>query len=236
MELKYYVYYHVRKDTNTIFYVGVGTKCKDMKYKRAKDYRGRNPIWKNIVAKTDWYVEILKEFSTKEEALEYEVRLIDMFGIINEGFQLANICKDSTSSIEIQKMASKSTEKEIHKYDLEGFYIETYNSIVQASKENNCPAPSISISANNNYPNSISSGGFRWSFDKLEKLDYKKYIVHNKVKIVYKYSLDTVLLDTFNSLEEASKSVGVTNSAISIAIGRNKTSKGFKWSYTPLHN
>ena len=51
-----YVYRHIRLDKNEPFYIGIG---KIPNYKRAYLKSIRNIIWKQIVAKTDYEIEIL---------------------------------------------------------------------------------------------------------------------------------------------------------------------------------
>jgi len=45
------VYRHIRKDTNEIFYIGIGKSIKRM---ISKNYRNKH--WHNIVNKTEYYV------------------------------------------------------------------------------------------------------------------------------------------------------------------------------------
>ena len=72
------VYRHRRKDTNTIFYVGIS---KDY-YRPYADGRYRNKIWNRIVKKTDYNVEIISENISYEDAIELEVLLISLYGKI----------------------------------------------------------------------------------------------------------------------------------------------------------
>ena len=66
----FYVYQHVRLDTNEVFYVGKGTKD------RAWSKHNRNQYWHNIVQKTDFKVEILNRFSDEGDAYRLEESLI----------------------------------------------------------------------------------------------------------------------------------------------------------------
>jgi hypothetical protein len=47
------VYKHIRLDTNTVFYVGIGTSLY-----RKYDKHGRNAYWKNIVKLAGYRVEL----------------------------------------------------------------------------------------------------------------------------------------------------------------------------------
>jgi group I intron endonuclease len=69
------VYQHRRNDTNEIFYVGIG---RDNKRPHCKSRR--NIIWKNIVNKHGYTVEILHEDLPYEECKEIERELISIHG------------------------------------------------------------------------------------------------------------------------------------------------------------
>jgi hypothetical protein len=69
------VYRHRRIDTNEIFYVGIG-KVKTRPYSK----HNRNPLWYNIVNKTDYIVEILYTDLTSDDAKELEMFLISEYG------------------------------------------------------------------------------------------------------------------------------------------------------------
>jgi hypothetical protein len=75
-----YVYRHIRLDKNEPFYIGI---CKDdgFNYKRAKS-KLRNNIWKRIVAKTDYEVEILFSNVDIEFAKKKEIEFISLYGRI----------------------------------------------------------------------------------------------------------------------------------------------------------
>ena len=68
------VYRHIREDTNQPFYIGIGSVS------RAKSKHERNSIWNKIVAKTDYFVEILMECDTREYAMEKEKEFISLYG------------------------------------------------------------------------------------------------------------------------------------------------------------
>lgn len=74
MENNIVVYRHVRLDTNEVFYIGIGND------KRPYDKRGRNKLWKNIVNKTDYRVDILFDDLSYEEACEKEKEFIQVYG------------------------------------------------------------------------------------------------------------------------------------------------------------
>jgi len=69
------VYKHTTKDTGVIFYIGIGKTDK-----RAYSRMQRTKIWKNIVNKHSYTVEILNRNLTWEEACEKEKELIALYG------------------------------------------------------------------------------------------------------------------------------------------------------------
>lgn len=88
----YYTYAHYTQDTDTLFYIGVGTilntktQKEKSRYSRAYHTTGRNKYWKNVVNKHGFRVEILQHFDTKEESLFEEKNLISKYGKrINKG-------------------------------------------------------------------------------------------------------------------------------------------------------
>lgn len=74
------VYKHFRKTDDTLFYVGIG-KNKS----RAFSKKSRNDLWKNIVKKYDYYVVIVVDNITIEEATRIEKELIEENGRIDLG-------------------------------------------------------------------------------------------------------------------------------------------------------
>jgi hypothetical protein len=81
----YYLYRHIRLDTNEVFYIGVGTKNNKhlgfaSEYKRAYDKNKRSKYWKNIVNKTNYTVEILFESTSLSFIYEKEREFISLYG------------------------------------------------------------------------------------------------------------------------------------------------------------
>lgn len=84
-EGKYYLYRHIRLDSNKVFYVGIGTKrlkkpnCYTCVYERA--YSGyRTKFWKSITAKTEYEVEIILESDDYKFIEQKEVEFIRLYG------------------------------------------------------------------------------------------------------------------------------------------------------------
>lgn len=75
-----YVYRHIRLDKNEPFYIGIGS---DERYYRSTAKTHRNKIWKGIVSRTEYRVEILIDDITFDEAKEKEKEFISLYGRIN---------------------------------------------------------------------------------------------------------------------------------------------------------
>jgi len=69
------VYFHKIKDTNEVFYVGIGDK-----EKRAYTKNSRSSFWKHIVKKYGYDVEIVHTDISLEEACKLETQYIKEFG------------------------------------------------------------------------------------------------------------------------------------------------------------
>ena len=79
----FYVYEHIRNDTNAIFYVGKGKK------ERAYRVNNRNEYWKNIVNKTGYTVRFVAKGLDEELAYLVEEERIDQLKRL--GIKLTNI-------------------------------------------------------------------------------------------------------------------------------------------------
>jgi hypothetical protein len=75
------VYRHIRLDTNKPFYIGIG---KSVKRAYNKNHH-RSIFWKNIVAKTEYEVEILFDDLTWEQACQKEKEFILLYGRKDNG-------------------------------------------------------------------------------------------------------------------------------------------------------
>jgi hypothetical protein len=73
-----YLYRHIRKDKNQVFYVGIGVK--DDKYKRAYSKNQRNRMWNSIVKKTEYEVEIVLDDVSNDNIYEKEKEFISIYG------------------------------------------------------------------------------------------------------------------------------------------------------------
>lgn len=89
------IYRHIRLDTNEVFYIGIGKKSK-----RSKSKSGRNRYWLNVVKKTPYEVQVLKNNLSYSEACELEQILISYYGRKDLGLgKLVNLTDGGDTSI-----------------------------------------------------------------------------------------------------------------------------------------
>jgi hypothetical protein len=73
------VYQHIREDKEEVFYIGISNN-------KIRPYsKSRNKIWKNIVNKTSYRVEIIYDNIDWDSALSLEIELIAKYGRIDIG-------------------------------------------------------------------------------------------------------------------------------------------------------
>lgn len=75
----YYVYEHYKKDTDQIFYVGIG-KIENGNYPRSNSLAKRNPHWHAVVKKHGFYSKIVFESDCRDEVCSKEIELILFYG------------------------------------------------------------------------------------------------------------------------------------------------------------
>jgi NUMOD3 motif len=78
----FYIYQHLKADTNEIFYVGKGNK------KRAYSYN-RGDYWKRVVAKHGLIVQIIYQDLDEETAFKLEIETIQQYR--SQGIKLVNM-------------------------------------------------------------------------------------------------------------------------------------------------
>jgi hypothetical protein len=122
------VYTHIRKDNNTVFYVGVGST-----EERAFDTRSRNRYWKHVVNKYGYDVVITHKDIIIEEALSIEKYLISFYGRKDLGLGgLVNMTDGGEGTINPSK---ESIEKRMKTCRENGVYEEMCNRMRECSKK-----------------------------------------------------------------------------------------------------
>lgn len=146
---KYYVYGHYTKDTDVLFYIGVGTILNNSdkeksKYSRAYHFRNRNKFWNNVVNKHGVMIKILSHWETKIDSLKEEARLVEQFGRrymnqgilvnISSGGEVGPVGRTYKMSEEQKKRLSEIKSTELYIYNSQGIYLISVKSIETAAK------------------------------------------------------------------------------------------------------
>lgn len=244
---KYYLYRHIRLDTNEPFYIGIGTKNK--KKGRTGTYKGlyvraytkhiENSIWMNIINKAQWKVEILLESNDLSFIKQKEIEFIALYGRRNLGTGiLANLTNggDRNDGVvrtytekQLQEIAERTRRlnpgsyyvnrvgKACYQYSLDGIFIKKWDKIVDAEK---------SIGAYLHNLSGKSSFGFMWFREyKGEKTEpYKRKFGHKQITV---FDSNKTKIDTFISMTHCAKMLNISLSGISIAASTGKMHKGY---------
>lgn len=241
--MEYYLYKHTRLDTNIIFYIGISKKLKGntsrQKYRRAYS-KSRNFIWRNIVNKTPYRIDIIEERETLKEILELETILIKQYGrIVNKTGTLANLIEESSQIPkklrEVSKEKAKLLKKKTYKYTLLGDYIEEFESLTEAAKSVNLSPTDLSNSMNKR---NFSSGGYIWSYKKQDKIDslFKSKELNKresrKTGVIRQYDIFGNHIKDWWSLKELVITLKIKSSKFrNVLSGISSSSNGYLWCY-----
>lgn len=251
----YYLYRHIRLDTNEVFYVGIGKKSKTgrkFKYKRAYDFAQRSKFWKRIYNKSrkNIKVDFLLESDDKGFIKQKEIEFVALYGRRNLGLgNLVNLTNggdypSEQSFSEKRKLKLKELKKgfipcdkffqnsrEIHiikvyQYDLNGNFIKEFESLTEAAKSCSSFTTNISKCCKGKFH---TAGGFIWRYFKLDKIEAAKVSWKNKI---YKYSFDKELITIYDNSTEAALFENLHYSTIQDYCRRNSSfNKNYFFSY-----
>jgi len=214
-----YVYRHIRKDTNQPFYIGISLSNRN--YNRANEKAKRNLYWKNIVAKTDYEIQILFDSVTNDFAIAKEIELIALYKRIEDGGCLCNM----TLGGEGTKGRNPRNAKKVYGRSRDGIVFE-FKSMVEAEKVTGCSSIGYLIK---NKSLTLSGWFFSHTRDGLNNEPRKSMIgkhgAHFKKSITITNGTDMI---TFESYTLAAKHVGVsTNHIGDLVRGKLKSAKGW---------
>lgn len=149
----------------------------------------------------------------------YEIESI----IVNENFLLRN----DVYNMKLGGIIGPDCSKEIHQYDLNGIYIQSWKSIDLAAKELGCSGMSISYA----HINKTISMNCLWSIDKHDILDITEYKNIPQDKPVYKYDKSGKYLSYYRSSTELAKELQTSRENVRNAIHEKYICKNYYISY-----
>jgi len=162
----------------------------------------------------------LFRFNNMDDA--YEAESI----IVNEEF----LKRSDVYNMKLGGIISPDCSKEIHKYDLNGNYLQSWKSIDDAARELGCSSMAISFAHINK---SISFNSL-WSTEKVSVLNLSDYLNIPQDKVVYKYDINGKYLTYYKNTSELIKELQCTRENVRDAISKEYLCKGYYLSYEKL--
>jgi len=118
--------------------------------------------------------------------------------------------------------------KPVYQYDLSGVFIKKWDSAVDAGKTLNIAYSDINRACKKE---NLTSKGFMWDYQLKEKTAHVKSKPKN-IKLVEQYDKNNNYIMSFESISEAKKQTGISNTSIGNCLsGRTKSAGNFIWKY-----
>lgn len=237
---KYYLYAHLRLDTNEYFYIGIGTKYNhDKDYTRAKaGSKGlgkstqRNSIWRSIVTNTDYKIIILYENDDIRLIKDKEIELISKYGQIIKGN--GSLCNLTDGGDGWLGRRNYDTIKPVYLYHKTGEFFKEFEAYSDATKFLKTSKSIVQLSIDKDF---LIKGFIIKSskFDKVEPiLDIKEKLKKRLSKPIYQFDLNNNFIKEWSSSSEAARVLGISGGHIrEMANGSKKRKKvgNFIWKY-----
>lgn len=82
LDKPFYIYRHIRPDTDQVFYIGKGYRLSKSHGFRATQKHSRSKWWNRVIEKNNgvYTVEVIMEFDTEAECNAKEIELIKLYG------------------------------------------------------------------------------------------------------------------------------------------------------------
>ena len=131
----------------------------------------------------------------------------------------------------VKGMRRKNYKQGVRQYDLDGNFIKEFQSIMDAERETSISNVNISATCKGKR-GQMQAGGYMWKYsgegaDKIEPYEKIKFKPVSKID-----PLTNIVLETFNSVLEASQKLGISERGIyRVCKGDRKTTGGYKWAY-----
>lgn len=221
-----YVYRHIRYDKNEPFYIGIGS---DEKYHRAGEKTRRNNLWKKIVSKTDYAIEILVDDISYDFAKIKEVEFISLYGrIIDNSGTLANLTIGGEGAK--GHIVSEETRKKISNAQKGRVFTEDHRRKAVEGRRNVKLPPRTKEHQMKLDAHKIGRPLKDSTKEKLRLANIGK--ISARRKPVGCYDLSGNLIKKYSYVMEAAKDLGRYHCSISDAAnGKTKTAYGFIWKY-----
>jgi hypothetical protein len=232
------VYQHIRKDTNQIFYIGIGKNKK-----RATDKTNRNYWWHNIVSKYGYTVEIIHDGLTEDVAKQYETYYIEKLGRKDLGLgELVNLTDGGegrknyiftdNSRNAMSQIHTNISGRKIFIYEIYGNNVLFFNSKRVACKEL-MKMGLLTQRKTLTHNTFIHDGEYLISNVEItqdEKYEIVKQSQQVKLKVI-QLDKEFNIVNEFESTRDAMNKFGTTVSAVLNPSKIHKSAYGYYWIY-----
>ena len=133
--------------------------------------------------------------------------------------------KEAYASKRIKNPISKT----VHQYNINGFYLKSYESCAEAEKQLNLPKGKVSRVASGK---GFSCKNYRWSYELKNKLE-ESVIKSDKTKKVYVYDENNNLVQKWQRVGNVASNLGISSSAMSTRIKKGNYYDGLRYSFNP---
>ena len=139
--------------------------------------------------------------------------------------KISTTLKEAYASKKIKNPISKT----VHQYNINGFYLKSYESCAEAEKQLNLPKGKVSRVASGK---GFSCGHYRWSYELKDELKESR-IKPDKTKKVYVYDENNNLVQEWQRVANVASNLGISQSAMSIRIKKGNYYNGLKYTFNP---
>lgn len=133
------------------------------------------------------------------------------------------IWRYANNTEKIEPIQSSIHTRKVNQYNLSGEFLKTFDTVKSAAQAVGINSNNISRACRGGRH---SAGGYKWKYAEKQKKNYKG------IRPVLQYNLEKELLNTFSSINEASRETKISKTCIqSACCGKQKTAGGFIWKY-----
>lgn len=230
---KYYVYSHLRLDTNKIFYIGIGAKYRNSTdYSRAKQKgKNRSLLWNRVVSKTKYSINIIFESDDYDTVKNKEKQLIKFYGKIKDkkGGILVNFTDGGDGLLGFR---AKNSIKSVYLYDKGGNFLREFEAHVDCANFLGVKRVSVSLSVNKNFliKNHIVKNYKTKKVKPIKNISEK--LKERRSKKVIQMDRNKNKIKIWTSTEEAAKALEISGGHIrEVCAGKRKSAGNYLWKY-----
>jgi hypothetical protein len=139
--------------------------------------------------------------------------------------KISTTLKEAYASKRIKNPISKT----VHQYNINGFYLKSYESCAEAEKQLNLPKGKVSKVASEK---GFSCKNYRWSYKLKDKLE-ESSIKPDKTKKVYAFDENNILVQEWQRVSNVASNLGISQSAMSIRIKKGNYYDGLRYTFNP---